>query len=269
MDFWSQNFRRYFGDLAQFLKLIDRYKTPKDLEKLADRPEFQAWAMGVAERMAGRSYTSNAKSWRDAAAKSGKGRLIFRNLQKELAGTNVGAAVQGIVLTNADLIKSLPLDLAQRAAAFTQKQQMAGMRSSQIAKLMKEWLPGVSESRLKLLARTQVSASETALTRARSEQIGIHTWQWSSSKDSRVRPSHRFMEGAVCTWSSPPNPELLIGVKSYGPAYPAGATYSCRCVCLPVIDAAELSFPIRFIEGTTVRKLTRAQFSKLLKQKAA
>ena len=193
MDNWARSFNSYFKDLSQLLRLISDKATPKDLEKLAKMPGFIEWSNQVAGRMAVNAYRQNARSWRDAAAKSGRGRLIYQNLQKQLEGTNVGAAVQSIVQGNAELISSLPLSLAERLTVYVNKRRLEGARAKQIKSEVAAWLPRLAESRIALICRTQVSASETALTKARSEDL---VYQVISGPQAKTREYERVTE----TW---------------------------------------------------------------------
>jgi SPP1 gp7 family putative phage head morphogenesis protein len=268
MDNWARNFNSYFRDLSQVLRLLSDKATPKELEKLAAMPAFRKWANEVVGKMAVNVYKGNATSWRDAAAKSGRGRLIYQELQKRLEGTNVGAAVQSIVRENAELISTLPLDIAKYTTAFIAKRQQEGVRSTQIAKELRQYLPRITESRIKLIARTETSKSETALTRARSEDLGLSHLQWLTSHDQRVRRSHRNMEGVVLAWDDPPSPEALIGEKDVG-RYLPGCIWNCRCVALSIVDINELAFPIRYYGNNRLTRMTRKQFAKVLERRRA
>lgn len=269
MDNWSKNFRAYFGKLSGFLDLLARYGTPKELEKLAQQPEFQQWAESVARGMATNAYRSNALSWRDAAAKSGRGRLLFENLQKELAGTNVGSAVAGIVRENAELISSLPIDLAEKLTAYVNKRRIEGVRSKQIQTEVRNWLPNIAASRIRLICRTETSKSESALTAARSQDLGIEWYQWLDANDQRVRKSHRFMSKVLCRFDDPPAPEELIGINSTLGHYGAGMCPNCRCLMASLISLDEIDWPARVYANGSVRRFTRVQFSRLLTKKAA
>ncbi len=53
------------------------------------------------------------------------------------------------------------------------------------------------------------------------------------------------MNGVLCRWSDPPNPEGMFGGHDSGGFYHPGGIYNCRCIALPVIDYRDISFPVR------------------------
>ena len=88
----------------------------------------------------------------------------------------------------------------------------------------------IGERRAKLIARDQVGSLNGDLTRYRQEQVGIESYVWSTSRDSRVRPAHIPRNGKRYKWSEPP----LDG-------HP-GKPRLCRCVALPVIDLDRIQY---------------------------
>lgn len=81
----------------------------------------------------------------------------------------------------------------------------------------------VSESRAELIARDQTLKLNGAIAKANQEASGITRYMWSTSKDERVRPTHRALEGQVFAWASPP------------PVGHPGQDFQCRCVAMPVL----------------------------------
>lgn len=86
----------------------------------------------------------------------------------------------------------------------------------------------VTESRAALIARDQISKFNSDLTKTRQQSVGVNKYQWSTSNDERVRPSHAEKEGKIFSWDEPPpdtgNP---------------GEDIQCRCVAIPVFDNSE------------------------------
>jgi uncharacterized protein with gpF-like domain len=114
-----------------------------------------------------------------------------------------------------------------------------------------------------LIARTEVSKTSTALTRARSEDIGIRWYVWKTSEDARVRSSHKHMDNVLISWSSPPSPEKLDGLRSVG-HYHAGEIWNCRCYAEPVIEVEYLSWPHKVYCGGQIVKMSRKQFEGIM-----
>ena len=149
-------------------------------------------------------------------ARSTRGREIYRALQQDIAGTVEQRRVE-LIQENAQLIRSLPTRLREDTARFIAAMQMKGERPLTIAKRLQEQLPEVARSRLHLIARTETSKAATALTQARSEDLGLAYYIWKTARDGyRVRPSHRFMEGVIVPWDDTPAPEALAGSESSG-----------------------------------------------------
>jgi uncharacterized protein with gpF-like domain len=159
-----------------------------------------------------------AKSWREAASQSSKGRIIFNALKNEMHGP-VGDTIRNLVHENAKLISTMPLNLAEQATTFITEESQKGRRADDITQDLIKQFPHVSEVNIRRIARTEVSKASTALTQARSQFIGAGWYTWQTSRDIRVRASHKFLGrdgGVLINWNNPPSPEELVGEKSYG-----------------------------------------------------
>lgn len=87
---------------------------------------------------------------------------------------------------------------------------------------------GVSRSRAALIARDQVGKVVGQMTRKRQQNAGVEQAKWSTSRDERVRKTHREVEGEVYDLDGE---GLLVGGKYLFP----GQDYQCRCSSIPVI----------------------------------
>jgi SPP1 gp7 family putative phage head morphogenesis protein len=248
---------------------LKSWEQPKRIETSFQRALFdylEAPSEEFAERIARNMITAvqvrNAQGWRAAANESTKSRLIRRLLQQELSGP-VGLEVERLVRQNASLIRTLPTDIADKTNAFVAAQQRRGMRSETIAKALQERLPEMRASSVRLIARTETAKSETAVTQARAEAIGIGWFEWRTSEDGRVRLSHRKMDGVLCRFSDPPAPEALAGEKSTLGHYAPGGCPNCRCLALPLVSLDEVSWPHRVYANGVITRMTRAQFQRI------
>lgn len=88
----------------------------------------------------------------------------------------------------------------------------------------------VSRSRATLIARDQILKANSDLTRVRHQEAGIDRYVWSTSRDERVRPMHRDLEGTIHRWDDPPV------TNEKGDRNHPGQDYQCRCVSVPVLD---------------------------------
>lgn len=97
-------------------------------------------------------------------------------------------------------------------------------------------LLNTTDKRAKFIARNEVGNLNGIITMRRQVDCGISVYQWSSSHDERVRPSHAEMDGKYFYWNSDKVGEIN-GIKVYpAPKYHPCMDYNCRCVALPVID---------------------------------
>jgi SPP1 gp7 family putative phage head morphogenesis protein len=204
----------------------------------------------------------NAGDWRLAALKSTKGRLIFKLLRDEFNGPH-GQRLRDLIIHNARLVKSLPLDVAESLLDHVKTEAIKGRRADDIMQDIKDRVPDIVDSKARLLARTEISKTSTAITRARSESIGLDWYVWRTSKDSRVRHSHEIMDGVLVKWTDPPSPERLASEpRTYG-NYHAGEIFNCRCYPEPVIRLDTLTWPMKVYTGGRIVRMNRAQFEKL------
>lgn len=217
-------------------------------------------ASRIASRMVTQVKVSNARSWRAAASEASRGREIYDLLQKEMHTTPVGARVREMIEENSKLISSIPDAVRYRVNKEISEMQFAGERPETIAKHLMQRIPKLTKERAALIARTETSKAATALTRARSEDLGIEWYQWATSEDARVRPAHRLMDKVLVAWSDPPNPENLAHIKSAHGPYNAGNIYNCRCDSYPVINLDLITWPARVYAHGSITRMTRGKF---------
>jgi len=125
---------------------------------------------------------------------------------------------------NARLIKSLPEDMLSQVEGIVQRGLASGMRPEELAAGVRERF-GVARGRARLIARDQVSKLNANLTELRQRDLGVARYVWRTSRDGRVRESHREKNGQVFEWNSPP-------VDTGHP----GQDFQCRCYAEPVFS---------------------------------
>lgn len=216
--------------------------------------EMQSLCQMAANQMATVLAVGEKSSWRQAAASSTKGRTIFRALKKEMQA-DIGERIQDIIARNAWKIKTVSIDLAQELSKMSNEGYQAGKRASEIAKEMRKLVPQYSKNHAQLVARTETAKASTALVEARSERLNLPIYTWRTARDGdRVRASHQVMEGVICKWSDPPDPEALAGKKSYGPYHP-GCIFNCRCIAIPIIAIQDVPLPARVYDNGQLRTI--------------
>lgn len=222
----------------------------------------------MAAKMVTMSNSVNAKTWREASVKASKGREIYEALRNELNSSNVGQAMKQQIMNNAHLIKTLPIEVAKDVNKFIAKETIKGLRSATVAQELKGKIAQYSKARANLIARTEASKTMTALTEARSRDVGVDWYIWRTANDgNRVRPSHRMMQNVVCRYDDPPAPEALNGEASAG-NYNAGNIYNCRCFPRPLISIDTISWPAKVFYNGAIQTITKADFLKLSKMGA-
>lgn len=219
------------------------------------------FATTLAKRMVTQVRQYNNVSWKQAAAQSNNGRMIYQMLRNQIGGA-LGSKIDNLVLENARLITTVPTNVASALSKHIQNRFVEGVRSDQIVKEIRSKVPELVDWQVKRIARTEVAKADTAITRVRAESIGLNWYQWETSEDQRVRKSHRKMDRVLINWNDAPAPEVLVGEASQG-YYNAGNIYNCRCVALPVVRLDELTFPVRVYQSGQIKKLTRKQFALL------
>lgn len=185
---------------------------------------LEPWATAVVTRMLAEVNSRDAKTWATQAQEMGIA------LRKELHNAPTGQAMRKLMAEQVQLITSLPTDAAQRVHDLVIKGLEDSARADEIAREIRR-SGEVTESRAKLIARTEVARSASTLTQARAEYIGSEGYVWRTSGDSDVRHSHKQMEGKFVRWDSPPT--LSDGTTTH-----AGQIYNCRCYPEPVIPEA-------------------------------
>ena len=178
------------------------------------------WATSVGNRMIKEVAARDRTAWMRTSAKMG------RLLKTELESAPTGLAMRQKLAEQVKLITSLPTEAAERVHRLTLEGITQAKRASTIAKEIAR-SGEVTKSRATLIARTEVGRTSTALTEARALSIGSVDYEWRTSQDGDVRPSHRAMQGQIVRWDSPPELDGMVGH--------AGSLPNCRCYCLPRI----------------------------------
>ena len=108
--------------------------------------------------------------------------------------------IQSWAKENATLITSIQSNLLDDVAGVTQRGMSAGKSIKTVTEEIKSRY-GVTKSRARTIARTEVGKLNGNLTKVRNQELGIKTYTWATSNDGeRVRPSHRALNGMLCKW---------------------------------------------------------------------
>jgi SPP1 gp7 family putative phage head morphogenesis protein len=131
---------------------------------------------------------------------------------------------------NVDLIKTIPDTMLDRVEETLTRSLKQGMNVNDISGLLQDDF-AISDRRADLIARDQVLKVNGQLVEQRSSEAGITGYIWDTSKDQRVRPMHKDLEGTKQSWDDPPV------TNEAGDRNHPGGDYQCRCNALPDVDS--------------------------------
>lgn len=241
----------------------DQQKYVNAMHNFQNSIEYERYITSAVKRMVTPLGISNQRTWRMAVKKAAKGKILYRSLVEELRQSGY-RIMEGQIIENANLIKTLPEDVASKVVVDIVEHALQGKRSESIERLIIDKTDQHSRASARLIARTEVSKTSTALTKARSEQLGIQWYIWRTALDgNKVRISHQIMEGVLVNWNDPPSPEALAGEKSVG-YYHAGNIWNCRCYPEPLIDIDDVHWPHKVYTNGKIITMKKGDFLQLL-----
>jgi SPP1 gp7 family putative phage head morphogenesis protein len=212
--------------------VVPPHRLPHLLEALRRyRLGTTPWARATGWRMLLEVNQRNLTAWRKHAA------AMSVALRAELASAPIGEALERLLALQVGLITSLPTDAAERVqeastAALLSSARYAE-RTPEVEAALERAHPNATEAWLRnratLIARTETARSASVLVQARAEHIGADEYEWLTSGDWKVRPSHKRLNHSRQRWDAPP----LSDPPDYH-SHP-GQIFNCRCVALPVL----------------------------------
>ncbi len=212
--------RKIARHIGEFLNIVETEGDVAAAEATLQKYSqiIEPWAKARARVMVADIARRNDKVWRRISAEMGQS---FRAL---FGSQDIGERFHELQAEQVTLIKSLPLEAAQRVHEVVEKGVIEGRRFSDLVPIIREG-GQVSLSRATLIARTETGRVVSNLLQTRAEHVGSDGYRWETMKDAAVRPSHRAMQGKFVAWSDPPTLDGLTGH--------AGALPNCRCFANP------------------------------------
>lgn len=263
---YQRRLRKLMRELEKKLKKVTGLSNILNtLREFAKSKEFKQYAEATARKMVTGIFTDAGKTWRTAARVNSKGREIYEALKDEIDNTSIGISIKEQTDRNARLIKSMPERIRVEITDIVARESMGGRRASEIAEDLQERFPEMLKAKADLVARTETSKTESALTRARAENLGIKAYIWRSSEDGRVRDSHKKMDNVICFFSQPIVPEKIFGIKTTLKPGLAGEFPNCRCYIEPIIRLDFVSWPHKVCWNNRIVRMTRKEFEEVLK----
>lgn len=224
---YSQQLRKIAGYIDTIVKGFDVNNPQTYPLIVAALNEYSNTLEHWANNAAGRIIT-------DVSLRDEKTWLIYaqdlsRGMKDQIRNTDVGAVYQQLLNEQVRLIKSLPLDAAQRIQDLSTRALIEGSRASEISSMIMA-SGHVAKSRANTIARTEISRAQSIFTQARAENLGSEGYIWRTSEDEDVRKRHNELNGKFIYWDEPPIVDLKSGRRAH-----AGCDINCRCYPEPVI----------------------------------
>lgn len=218
---FAQQLRKIARHIADLVETFGAEQTDALTKALSRYAEIiEPWARAVSGRMIAQVSEHDERAWMKLARQMGM------SLKSEIERAPVGIRMQQLLEEQVGLIKSLPVEAAERVHKITTEGITKGLRASEVAaEIMKTG--HVTKSRAATIARTETGRTATALTQARAESVRSPGYTWMTAGDSDVRESHARMNGKFVAWGDPPT---LDGMTGHAGTFP-----NCRCVAIPVL----------------------------------
>lgn len=152
----------------------------------------------------------------------------------------VGEALNGAVMQNAQLITNMSTEHWTRVSQIVTDNYAGRLDGGLISNLMDA--TGITKRRAKLIARDQTAKMASDLNRIRQQNVGIESYIWRTSRDTRVvgtpgglypkgsraHGNHYAREGKEFRWDDPPADGNV------------GTSINCRCTGAPVLNLDKL-----------------------------
>lgn len=235
---------RYYANLRHLLEpliqstlaLVDRGLASRGgLILDADRDDAEAIARGVGgllQQLVELESLPAQVAEAFVVAGEGSHRRAFRAIAEKAMGVDLRAIISeqavapvigAVVEENVALIKTIPQEYHDRVIEALRAGFATGSDSHSIRRAVLDI--GLSSfKRARLIARDQTAKLNTRLNQERQRAVGVERYQWRTSQDARVRPSHEANEGKVFRWDNPP-------AETGHP----GTDVQCRCTARPVL----------------------------------
>jgi SPP1 gp7 family putative phage head morphogenesis protein len=179
------------------------------------------WATKLSSRLIQTVERRNALEWQRHTEN------LSSLVKKEIATTPIGEVVQKLLNEQVSLIKSMPIEAAERVHKLSLEMAATGGRAVSIEEMVQA-TGQVTASRAKMIARTEIARVNSVLSQARSMHIGSIGYIWRTVEDSHVRPMHNALDGTYHRWDDPP--ECDKGIFAH-----PGQVFNCRCFAEPVL----------------------------------
>ena len=225
--------------------------------------QYEKFVTSAVKRMVTPLSSINEQTWRKAARKSTRSKFLYGLLIDDIK-QNHEAMINDQIITNASLIRTLPNDVAEKVVKNIAEEAIKGKRARSIEKIIRQDTDKHSRASARLIARTEVAKTQSAITKSRAQNLDMNWYVWRTALDgNRVRKSHRLMEGVIVNWNDPPSPEELAGEQSVG-RYHAGNIWNCRCYSEVLLDVDDVKWPHKVYRNGQITKMNKTEFMDIM-----
>lgn len=167
---------------------------------------------------------SQAFSHIDRSTREGLKKQIERLLGESLwLGVHASSLLDSFIDEHLGLIKSVRREYLDKVGFAIKRGIREGRLHKELVKDIRQ-MTDMSKRRAQLIARNAPLYYSGALTRHHQMSAGIKSYVWQSSRDERVRDSHRKFDGEIFSWDA------------RGP-YPR-SEINCRCDAVPFLEGS-------------------------------
>lgn len=147
------------------------------------------------------------------------------------------------VSQNVGLIKTIPQNTLDEMRELVYEGFRNGETTTSIVKEIQR-IYSTNKKHARLIARDQMAKLNGDLAERQQTDAGVEEYTWSTSMDSRVRDSHRELNGKVFRWDDPP----VVDEKTGRRCHP-GQDIQCRCVAIPRFNIETIDVPAMTMKG--------------------
>jgi len=209
----------------------------------------------------------NVYGWRETARNVRGGLQIFPYLYETRKGS-IGKTITQQIHTTTEAITNIPERISHRLARQASYARSQGATEQGVFNILRRSFQANILRNIAMVANQNPHLINSELTEARSEDLDVQCFIWTTSHDSHVRPSHRKLDGVLVFWRDLPSPEALIGLPAILGRYSPGHCPGCRCSPEPVLHVDDLfsngSARIKVYYNDSIGQLTKAQLMEIL-----
>ena len=209
----------------------------KVLDKIQKRFTEKTQGYGLRrklESLANMTRKLTILEWKKAVDKT----LGINIMEDYYMGEFFQTALDRWVDENVSLIKTIPADTLGDMRVIVKEGFVNGKSTTKIMKEIQHKY-NVGKSHAQFLARDQIGKLNASINEAQQRDAGIEEYIWDDCGDSRVRESHKALNGKRFRWDDPP----VVDVKTGRRCHP-GQDYRCRCRAKPVFKFGVFNAPV-------------------------